>query len=448
MKVSARRWRVGLTGTLLCVIGVSFLRSSRVAAAGVQDSQVAAVSGGTSAGTLPPDGAGASRINPVFAAEFDKVWETVRDRYYDKSLSGVDWRRVGAAYRARLPEVKSKAEFADLVNQMLGELHASHTAYATDEDIEFYMLPAVMSHDLRGHRVEHIGVTGQRVGREYIVSAVLDGGPAERAGIQSGDHLLSVEGKPFQSAGSFVGKEGVPVRVELQRGSESDTRTVTVVPVRQNTLRAFLDATNKSVRIFQVDGRRIGYVHLWVMAHEAFKSALDDIVLNRLHNTDGLILDLRDGYGGSPWGFADVFFRPDIAWEQQARGIDPSSRRTGYNKPMVVLVNGGTRSAKEFLTYQLKAGHRALIVGTPTAGAFLGAGTFEIGKDGLLELAVVGLRVNGKQLEGIGVLPDIEVTPEFPYTERDGQLARAKQALADMLKRRTAGNSSQGDFTH
>jgi carboxyl-terminal processing protease len=360
----------------------------------------------------------------------------------------VDWWRIGAAYRARLSEAKTKAEFTDIVNQMLGELHASHTAYSTDEDIEFYMLPAVMSHDLRGHRVEHIGVTGQRVGREYLVSAVLDGGPAAKAGIQSGDHLLTVDGKPFQSAGSFVGREGIPVRVDLRRGNELDTQTVTVVPVRQNMLRAFLDATNKSVRVLQVDGRKIGYVHLWVMAHEAFKSALDDIVLNRLHDTDGLILDLRDGYGGTPWGFGDVFFRPDIAWEQQARGIDPSSRRTGYNKPMVVLINGGTRSAKEFLTYQLKAGHRALIVGTPTAGAFLGAGTFEIGKDGLLELAVVGLRVNGKQLEGVGVIPDIEVAPGSPYTERDRQLARAKQALVEMLKRRAADNGSQGDFAH
>src|SRR5262249_36822206 len=104
-------------------------------------------------------------------------------------------------------------------------------------------------------------------------------------------------------------------------------------------------------------------------------------------------------------------------------------RRSGYDKPMVVLINGGTRSAKEHFACQFKKTGRATLVGTRTAGAFLGAGGFPVGKDGLLELAVGGLKLDGKRLEGGGVAPDIEVAPRDTYSAGDTQLARAREVL-------------------
>ena len=88
---------------------------------------------------------------------------------------------------------------------------------------------------------------------------------------------------------------------------------------------------------------------------------------------------------------------------------------------MVVLINDGTRSAKEFLSYEFKSRRRARLVGTRTAGAFLGAGGFEVGRTGLLELPIMGLRVDGKPIEGTGVAPDLAFAPRFSYTDRDSQ---------------------------
>jgi carboxyl-terminal processing protease len=101
---------------------------------------------------------------------------------------------------------------------------------------------------------------------------------------------------------------------------------------------------------------------------------------------------------------------------------------------MVALINGGSRSAKEFFTYQLKKTKRATIVGTTTAGAFLGAGKVDIGADGMLELAIVGLRVDGKRLEGPGVSPDVEVPIAHAYTDRDTQLLRGEEILVEQLR--------------
>lgn len=397
-------------------------------------------------GQTPAPAPSTSGEGSIFSGRLEEVWQTVRDRFYDKNLNGVDWKRIGETYRSRLAAVKTRPEFAALVNQMLGELHASHTQYVTDDDMEYYMLPAVMSGDLQGHQVENIGVMGQRAGGEYVVTAVMDGSPAEQAGIHSGDHLLTADGKPFTSAGSFHGKEGESVRVTLRREGENTPRTVTVTPVRQNILRAFLEATRKSARILDVQGKKIGYVHLWTMAHPSFHDALDRLVTTKLHDTDGLLLDLRDGYGGMPFGYEDVFSHPDIAWEQQGHGSEPSVQHLGYGKPMVVLINGGTRSAKEFLTYQLKVSHRATIVGSRTAGAFLGANIFPVGKDGLVELAVEGLRLDGKLLEGVGVSPDVPVESHASYTDRDPQMARAEQVLLKVISQQMAQGASLPSF--
>lgn len=368
-----------------------------------------------------------------FAATFDQICDAVKKGFYDKKLNGVNWDKLTATYKARLTLVKDKPAFAVLVNSMLQELHASHMAYFTDDDAEYYMFDSVISQDIRRNVIDHIGVSGAVVGNEYVVRAVMDGGPAEQAGIQAHDHLQLADGKLLTTAGSFRGKAGMPVSVQFQRPGEDKARTVMVTPVHSNVVAAFLQATEKSAKVLTVGDRRIGYVHLWTMSNEAFKTLLNNLVTGKLHETDGLILDLRDGYGGTPFGYTDVFYRPDVSWEQTGQNGVTSLSHTGYGKPIVVLINDGTRSAKEFFTYQMKIGHRATIVGTRTAGAFLGAVGHKIGTEGMVEMAGVGLKVDGKLLENNGVEPDIVVAQKDIYTDKDAQMEQAKKTILTLI---------------
>ena len=370
---------------------------------------------------------------PYYANAFEKVWKTVRDKFWDKTFGGVDWRKVGDQYRARLAKVKTKAEFESLVNAMLRELHASHTEYTTDDDVGFYMFPAVLDGNLQKHKVAQIGVMGQAEAGGWRVAAVLDGSPAGKAGLLSGDMITSADGHPFTSAGSCRGKEGREILLTVKRGGESSPLTLKPVPANENPLAAFLKATERSARILEVGGKKIGYIHLWTMANPAFKDALDRAVLGKLADTDGLILDLRDGYGGTPFGYMNAFATPDIVWEQTGRdGIE--TRHTGYDRPMALLINGGTRSAKEYFTLQFKKSRRAVVVGATTTGAFLGAGGFPITQDGYLELPIGGLRLDGRRIEGVGVAPDIAVAASHSYTPQDAQRLRAEQVLLDAIR--------------
>lgn len=393
------------------------------------------VSARISSGIAVQDRSNRDTAATSYSEKFDVVWNRVRERFYDPNLHGVDWNRIGEKYRSQLNTIQTKADFAELITRMLGELKASHTEYMTDDDVGFYMLPAVLRGSVEANKVTHIGVMGKHEEKGFRVAGVLEGGPAEAAGIRSGDLLLSADGEPFTTAGAFQRKEGERVEITLRRGGEGNALAVTVVPVRNSMLKAFLDATIKSARVMEVEGKRIGYVHLWTMAHDSFREALHQIVLDKLYDTDGLILDIRDGYGGRPEGFAAPFFLPDISWEQEMRGRESVVRRGGYGKPMVVLVNSGTRSAKEYFAYQFKKSGRAPLIGTRTAGAFLGANAFPVGKDGLLELPVVGLKLDGRRIEGQGIEPDIAVAPNATYTAQDSQLARAVETLKTRINR-------------
>lgn len=389
---------------------------------------------------------GDTSVSP-FEGDFQRIKTAVQKHFYDSHFNGVDWNKVTADYHRQVNTVTSRTEFATLMNRMLGELHASHTAYVTSNDAEYYMMNAVSEQDMQHFQVAHIGVMGEREGKEYAIHAVLDGGPADKAGLQAGDRLLQASGKPFASAGSFRGKEGTPVQVEFKREGEGKTRTISIVPVKQNMLRAYLDAMKASARIIEVGNKHIGYVHLWTMANDEFKDMLDSLMVNKLHDTDGLILDLRDGYGGHPFGYMDVFSRPDVAWETQYSNGRKIVQHTGYSRPMVALINEGTRSAKEFLAYQLKKSHRAKIVGTRTAGAFLGAGFIKIGEESLLELPEVGLKVNGERLEQKGVSADVIVQSQFPYSKRDAQLEQAQQIMIQMLPE-SPSNEKKPELIH
>jgi carboxyl-terminal processing protease len=60
---------------------------------------------------------------------FEDVWQTVRDRFYDPHFNGLDWSAVSERYRAAAAQAISDERLAVVINNMLSELHASHTRY-------------------------------------------------------------------------------------------------------------------------------------------------------------------------------------------------------------------------------------------------------------------------------------------------------------------------------
>jgi carboxyl-terminal processing protease len=113
---------------------------------------------------------------------------------------------------------------------------------------------------------------------------------------------------------------------------------------------------------------------------------------------------------------------------------------TQWRKPAVYLVNGFTRSGKELLAFGAKRYHLATVIGERTAGHVLGGRLFPLSNGDMLFLAVQGYRIDGVDLEGVGVTPDIEVPFDVRYCAgSDAQLERAVEYLTDKLRSEKAG---------
>jgi hypothetical protein len=95
-----------------------------------------------------------------------------------------------------------------------------------------------------------------------------------------------------------------------------------------------------------------------------------------LRDADALVWDLRDGWGGAEPQYLDLFNPNAPTMQVTDRGGHTRIQDVKWRKPVVMLVNRGTRSGKEVLAYGFKLYRLGEIIGTQTAGAVLAASVF------------------------------------------------------------------------
>lgn len=203
-----------------------------------------------------------------------------------------------------------------------------------------------------------------------------------------------------------------------------------------------------SLRVKKVDhlSPKIGYLQVsgfppaFLMA-EWYAAAMD-----KLADTDGLIVDVRDNRGGGPESvallvsyFVDQRTRLNDIWDRDT-GITAQhwtedkldGKRYGGKKPIVILAGPGTMSAGEDFTYTMQALKRATVIGKPTWGGAHPTRPYRLGDH--FFVMIPSRRaispITHTNWEGVGVIPDIAATP-------DNALAVAK----DLLQRRLHGTA-------
>ena len=268
-------------------------------------------------------------------------------------------------------------------------------------------------------------------GRTFV-TGVIEGAPAHAAGVLLGDEIVSADNRPFRPVGSFRGKVGSPVSLEIRRASGAAPIAISVSPADLHPNEMFLRGLKESARIIVTDKAKIGYVHVWSYASRRIQSALEDLMSDGpLKDADALVWDLRGGWGGAQPQYLDLFNPRAPTMKIIGRNGETGFVDVKWRKPVAALINEGTRSGKEVLAYGFKEYRLGELVGHRTEGAVLAATAFLIGDDGLLLLAVEDVLVDGQRLEGVGVTPTIEVPFDSRYAAGgDPQLDRAVEVLA------------------
>jgi carboxyl-terminal processing protease len=366
------------------------------------------------------------------AKVFDEVWQTINDNFYDPKFNGINWQSMREKYKPQAVQAKSSQEFATIINMMLAELRTSHTRYYTPSEPSYYQLLGIfqprdrkslnrLKPILPKGRFEYtdIGIFTKVINEKTFVSALLDESPAIKAGIKVGDEILSVNNQPYQPVQSFAGKAGQKVNIQIQRQADTNSKQeIVVTPRLYDTTTMFLDAQRVSTQIIQRQNKKIGYVHIWANAADPSQEKLVyDLLYDRLKDADALILDLRAGWGGGNTNYLTVFTGQGLSVTSIARNGSRVTYDSQWKKPVVMIINEGSRSSKEIIAYGFQQYKIGTVIGAKTAGAVV-AGRPIVMQDGtLLYVAVTNVFVNGTRLEGKGVTPDITVPFNLEYAQ-------------------------------
>jgi carboxyl-terminal processing protease len=376
---------------------------------------------------------------------FEEVWRTVHERFYDSTFGGLDWAAVGERYRPMAAAAGSDAERSAVINRMLSELAVSHTGHYTASDPAYYQLLDIFSGTLRqplrrlfpDGQVTYpgIGIFTQQLDGKTFIAGVLDGLPAGKVGLVVGDEILAADGVPFHPIESFATKDGREVALTIRRRSDGPAEEVIVVPERIKPNETFLKAMEASARLIDVDGVKIGYIHVWSYAGAKYQQLLErELASGKLKDADALVWDLRDGWGGADAEYLHLFGGRAPMTTLINRDGHRSLANVTWRRPVAMLVNGGTRSGKEILAYGFKEYGIGEVIGSQTAGAVLAGRAYLLNDGSLLLLAVADVLVDGQRLEGVGVMPTISVAFPLAYAQgKDPQLTRAVEVLSRIV---------------
>ena len=342
-----------------------------------------------------------------------------------------DFLEVYSSILSNYYEDVNKEEMLDTaVDAMLNYLGDTYTSYLNSDERE------ALEERLKG-TYEGIGI---RILNTTIDSIVADS-PAEEAGLQAGDVIVSVNGN------DVTDKSGDEISILIKN---SDNNMVNLVINRNGTelsfdLKIASDLISPAINYKMIDNT-IGYLQI-----ELFSKTLSIQVEKAISDLKNqgmakLIIDLRDNTGGyleSAEATANIFLEKG----KLIYSLEDKEKTTDYydeseestNFPIVILLNSTSASASEILAAALKDSYGAVFVGEKSYGKGKVQQTYQLSDGSMAKLtSAKWLRPNGQCIDGIGLIPDYESSLIINTNETgeaeiiDNQLNKAIEVIGTM----------------
>jgi tricorn protease len=381
------------------------------------------------------------RVNkPAEWAEmFDDAWRTMKYRFYDPKMHGFDWDGARAKYQPLVEFVGDRQELLNIVNEMIGELNASHTGAAAP----------IAARTEGAFATGHLGLdleADEKAGR-YRVTHIYEDGPADKdwVRVSEGDYLIAIDGKPIIAGDNYWKllnyRLNRKVAVSFNKQPTEDgawkTRIEPITPMAFNQLRYERWVKQRRELVDKLSDGKVGYLHIQAMNPPSLHKFEKEIRENR--DKQALIIDQRWNGGGNIEQelLAILVQRQYQIW--QPRGTEPSGRPfAGFFGPKVVLQNWRSASNAEMFPAGFRDLKLGQLIGTPTLGAVIGTGSYSLIDGSTVRTPGVGVYLADQKhtnMENYGVKPDIYVenSAEDNLAGRDRQVERAVQELLKEL---------------
>ena len=328
--------------------------------------------------------------------------------YQQLDLFGDVFERIRAQY---VEEADSKKLIEAAVNGMLTSLDP-HSSYMSADDY------AAMQVETKGE-FGGLGIeVTQQDGYVKVVSPI-DGTPADKAGITSGDLIIKVDGKSVNGL-------TMDQAVDLMRGPIGSEIIITVV--REGVTEPFdVSIIRDTIKVAAVKGRLIGttiVVRITSFTDQTFSGLQSELkkaadAAGGMDKVTGVVLDLRNNPGGllmQAVDVSDAFLTEGEIVSTRGRNPQDNERFNATEgdltsgKPVVVLINGGSASASEIVAGALQDHHRAIVVGTKSFGKGSVQTIIPVRGEGAMRLTTSRYYTpSGRSIQALGVMPDIVV---------------------------------------
>lgn len=266
-----------------------------------------------------------------------------------------------------------------------------------------------------------------------IVLMPIEGSPAEKEGLETGDIILSINGESCSemdlniASTKIKGEENTTVDLEIQRGTDILNKTIERKTVEIADSRA------------EVLENNIGYIELTVFDEGCAENierylrdfqnkGIKSVILDLRNNTGGIVseaIELSELFVGK----GNVIMRSYDKKNQET--VITSSKEKMGDFELVILVNEYSASATEIVSAALQDNKAATIVGTTTFGKGVMQEILPIfNKTAALKITIEEFKTpNGNKINKVGITPDVEV--ELDSTSNaDTQLQKAIELLS------------------
>ncbi|MGN8521401.1 S41 family peptidase [Helicobacter pylori] len=348
-------------------------------------------------------------------SRFSNVVSEIEKKYVDK---------------ISISEIMTKA-----IEGLLSNLDA-HSAYLNEK--KFKEFQAQTEGEFGG-----LGITvGMRDGVLTVI-APLEGTPAYKAGVKSGDNILKINNESTLSMSIddainlMRGKPKTPIQITIVRKNEPK-------PLVFNIVRDIIKLP--SVYVKKIKETPYLYVRVSGFDKNVTKSVLEGLKANP--KAKGIVLDLRGNPGGllnQAVGLSNLFIKEGVLVSQKGKNKEENleykaNGRAPYtNLPIAVLVNGGSASASEIVAGALQDHKRAVIIGEKTFGKGSVQMLLPVNKDEAIKITTARYYLpSGRTIQAKGITPDIVIYPgKVPENENKFSLKEAdlKHHLEQELKK-------------
>ena len=305
---------------------------------------------------------------------FEDLWNVINSEYLYADFNGLDWKAVYTEYMQRIEGGLETPEFYYAMAELVYSLGDEHSAFLTPQQVAAEEAEYSDGHDYVG-----IGVWLQFQPEldEAVILLVFPGGPAEAAGIQPRDVIVSIEGQDLTddygaAIDLLLGVEGTPVTFMIKSPGEE--------PYQMTLNRGRISgAFPVPYHVFITpEGKRIGYLLLPNFSDSTIAQQVEEalIEMSAGYVMDGYIIDNRlnsGGYDNIMKNTLSYFASGKVGYFTNREGSETMSvprRNIGGSAdlPLVVLVGDGTASFGEIFSGILKDQGRATLIGETTDG--------------------------------------------------------------------------------